>query len=59
MQKFAKCGLLGPDGGFSEGEIDFLRSLGYMVSSLGKRIMRLETAVVSGLTLVQFLKGNF
>ncbi len=50
--------LLGPEGGFSENEIDFLRSRNYMISSLGKRIMRLETAVVSALTLVQFIKGN-
>ena len=50
--------LLGPEGGFSENEIDFLRSHNYIISSLGKRIMRLETAVVSALTLVQFIKGN-
>ncbi len=51
--------VLGPEGGFSENEIDFLRSRNYMVASLGKRIMRLETAVVSALTIVQFLKNNF
>jgi 16S rRNA (uracil1498-N3)-methyltransferase len=50
--------LLGPEGGFSENEIDFLRSHNYTISSLGKRIMRLETAVVAALTLVQFIKGN-
>ena len=50
--------VLGPEGGLNEDEIDFLRSHGYLVSSLGKRIMRLETAVVSALTLVQFVKGN-
>ena len=50
--------ILGPEGGFSKDEIDFLRSRNYMISSLGKRIMRLETAVVSALTLVQFIKGN-
>ncbi len=49
--------LLGPEGGLSEDEIVFLRSQGYIVSSLGKRIMRLETAVVSALTLVQFVKS--
>ena len=50
--------VLGPEGGFSKDEIDFMRSRNYMISSLGKRIMRLETAVVSALTLVQFIKGN-
>ncbi|MCK5539901.1 MAG: 16S rRNA (uracil(1498)-N(3))-methyltransferase [Deltaproteobacteria bacterium] len=49
---------LGPEGGFDDNEIDFLRSRNYMVISLGKRIMRLETAVVSALTIVQFLKNN-
>ena len=50
--------VLGPEGGFSKDEIDFLHSCNYMITSLGERIMRLETAVVSALTLVQFVKGN-
>ena len=50
--------ILGPEGGFNENEIDLLRSHNYMIASLGKRIMRLETAVVSALTMVQFLKNG-
>ena len=50
--------VLGPEGGFSKDEIDFLCSRNYVITSLGKRIMRLETAVVAALTLVQFIKGN-
>ncbi|MBN2808239.1 MAG: 16S rRNA (uracil(1498)-N(3))-methyltransferase [Deltaproteobacteria bacterium] len=50
--------LLGPEGGLSEEEIDCLTRKGYMASSLGKRILRLETAVVTALTLVQFIKRN-
>ncbi len=49
--------ILGPEGGLDEDEIVFLRSQGCKVSSLGKRVMRLETAVVSALTLVQFVKS--
>lgn len=50
--------VFGPEGGFSKDEIDFLRSHSYMIGSLGRRIMRLETAVVSALTLVQVMKDN-
>ena len=50
--------VLGPEGGFDENEIEFLRSYNYMVASLGKRVLRLETAVVSALTMIQFFKNN-
>ena len=49
--------LLGPEGGLSADEISLLRLHDYQVSSFGKRIMRLETAVVSALTLLQFVKS--
>lgn len=50
--------LLGPEGGFSEDEINLLSSKNYIVSSFGKRVMRLETAVVATLVLVNFVKGR-
>jgi len=50
---------LGPEGGFSEEEIAILQSLDFLPVSLGKRILRLETAVVSALTLVQFIRNHF
>jgi len=50
---------LGPEGGFSETEIRHLKTLSFLPVSLGKRILRLETAVVSALTLTQFLRNSF
>lgn len=48
---------LGPEGGFSEGEITNFCALGFSPTSLGKRILRLETAVVSALTLIQHFRN--
>lgn len=38
--------LIGPEGGFSNGEVDSLRSSGWQVKSLGKRKYRAETAAI-------------
>lgn len=38
--------LIGPEGGFEEDEIEFLKSIGADIISLGKRILRAETAAV-------------
>ena len=50
---------LGPEGGFSPDEISLLNSLGFIAAGLGERILRLETAVVAALTLVQYLRSSF
>lgn len=50
---------LGPEGGFSETEISHLKTLSFLPVGLGKRILRLETAVVSALTLTQYLRNSF
>lgn len=47
---------LGPEGGFCKEEIDFFRFRNCSLSSLGSRILRLETAVVAALVLIQFLR---
>ena len=39
--------IIGPEGGFEESEVDFARSLGAEVATLGKRILRTETAPVA------------
>ena len=39
--------LIGPEGGLSEGEIEKLRGFGFSTVSLGKRILRVETAAIS------------
>ncbi|MCR9269713.1 MAG: 16S rRNA (uracil(1498)-N(3))-methyltransferase [Hyphomonadaceae bacterium] len=52
--------LTGPEGGFSPRERNMLRALEYVVPiTLGPRILRAETAVVSALTLWQSLVGDW
>ncbi len=55
------CGILiGPEGGFSSKEREQLRSTDNVVPiTLGPRILRAETAVVSALTLWQSLVGDW
>ena len=43
--------LVGPEGGFAEKEIELARQAGAAVISLGKRILRAETAAVTALAL--------
>ncbi len=50
--------LLGPEGGFSKGEVAVAREAGYRSTSLGPRTLRAETAAVVGISLVQFLWGD-
>lgn len=52
--------LIGPEGGFSEKELEILRNLDYTQGiSLGKRILRTETAAVSALACWQALCGDW
>lgn len=46
--------LIGPEGGFSEKEIDLLIKKGFECISLGKRILRVETAAIAGLSLISY-----
>ncbi len=48
----------GPEGGFSNQEMELFRQQGWQVAGLGKRILRLETAVVVGLAHIQFRKNT-
>lgn len=50
--------LIGPEGGFSSGEVELAKAHGCIVTSLGKRILRAETAAIAAVTLVQFLIGD-
>ncbi len=43
---------IGCEGGFSDKEVEFAKASGVNLLTLGKRILRVATAVVSGLTLV-------
>ena len=52
--------LIGPEGGFSPNERKMLRALDYVIPiTLGPRILRAETAVVSALTLWQSEVGDW
>jgi len=52
--------LIGPEGGFSENERSALRKLDYVVPvTLGPRILRAETAIVSALTIWQSILGDW
>ncbi len=58
-QKDAIVIALGPEGGFSPDEISGLNASGFISTGLGKRILRLETAVVAALALIQYLRESF
>ena len=47
--------MIGPEGGFSEKEINLLKDQGFEIVSLGKRILRTETAAVYALSVIGFL----
>ena len=47
--------MIGPEGGFSEAEVEHLIKHGFDVISLGKRILRTETAAVYALSVIGFL----
>ena len=58
----SNCGaiLIGPEGGFSPREREYLRALAFVKPvTLGPRILRAETAVVSALTLWQSQVGDW
>ncbi len=52
--------LIGPEGGFSQGERENLRSLPFVTAlSLGPRILRADTAAVAALAIVQAVLGDW
>ncbi len=51
--------LVGPEGGLSEDEVTFLETKGAVIASLGKNILRAETASIYFLSVLDFLvKSN-
>lgn len=50
--------LIGPEGGFSDGEMDLARSAGFVTASIGPRILKAETAAIASCALVQYLYGD-
>ena len=50
--------VIGPEGGFSAGEIELARKAGFLSVSLGKRVLRVETASLAVLAVLQYEKGG-
>lgn len=51
--------LSGPEGGFEEAEIRHAREVGMLICTLGRRILRCETAPLCGLSAVMYDSGEF
>lgn len=49
---------IGPEGGFEESEVALIKDSGAAVATLGKRILRTQTAPVAALTAIMLLTGN-
>jgi len=50
--------MLGPEGGFTEQEIEATRQAGFAIAGLGPRILRAETATLAACTLIQYIYGD-
>lgn len=48
----------GPEGGFSEREIETVSKNGFVTATMGKRILRAETASIAAVAIVQFALGD-
>lgn len=60
VNKYMSCVCaIGPEGGFTEQEITHAIELDYQAVQIGPRILRLETAVISVITLCQYHYGDF
>lgn len=49
--------IIGPEGGFGKDEIDRARGAGFLSVSLGKRVLRVETAALAVLAILQYERG--
>lgn len=49
---------IGPEGGFEESEVELIKENGGTVATLGKRILRTQTAPVAALTAIMLLTDN-
>ena len=51
--------LVGPEGGLSRDEVALAREVGFISVSLGKQILKVETAAAAILSIIQYEKGIF
>jgi 16S rRNA (uracil1498-N3)-methyltransferase len=49
--------VIGPEGGFGKNEIDQARQAGFVSVSMGKRVLRVDTAAVAVISILQYEKG--
>lgn len=58
--KYASVSLLsGPEGGLEEKEVEMAKNVGLHICTLGRRILRCETAPLCGLSAVMYASGEF
>jgi 16S rRNA (uracil1498-N3)-methyltransferase len=50
--------VVGPEGGFLKEEVDQAREAGFQSVSIGRQILRVETAVLAILSIIQYEKGS-
>ena len=50
--------VIGSEGGFAEEELALAENIGYSPISLGRRILRAETAAIAALSNVMFVLGE-
>lgn len=50
--------LVGPEGGFDPEEVDLVRAAGFVPVSLGRVVLRAETAGLTALTILQYAWGD-
>jgi 16S rRNA (uracil1498-N3)-methyltransferase len=50
--------LIGPEGGFSKGEVNAAVEKGFLEASLGPRILRTETAAIKAISIIQYELGD-
>jgi len=50
--------LIGPEGGFEASEVDLATKAGWLPATLGKRILRVDTASIVGISLIMSLTEN-
>ena len=49
---------IGPEGGFTEEEVELAESMGATIFGLGPRTLRAETAALAAVSLVQYEFGS-
>jgi len=51
-------GIVGPEGGFSKEEVEIVKEVGFISVSMGRRILRAETAAITMVAVVQYEWGD-